>query len=156
MNREHPTGTERKSLNYECGWKGGDRGGLAERKMKEITARAEKTLDRDQPSHGRSNFPSAARPGESSPLALDSLAEDSMDIRSAIKREERKLERELTKIQDQLSSVRAAAKALGYSANKKVTGATKRVLSEAARSKISRAAKKRWAKFRAQAKKAIG
>lgn len=31
MNREHPTGTERKSLNYECGWKGGDRGGLAER-----------------------------------------------------------------------------------------------------------------------------
>jgi hypothetical protein len=32
MNREHPTGTERKSLNYECGWKGGDRGGLAERK----------------------------------------------------------------------------------------------------------------------------
>src|SRR6516164_10563688 len=32
MNREHPTGTERKSLNYECGWKGGDRGGLAGRK----------------------------------------------------------------------------------------------------------------------------
>jgi len=30
--REHPTGTERKSLNYECGGKGGDRGGLAERK----------------------------------------------------------------------------------------------------------------------------
>ena len=32
MNREHPTGTERKSLTYECGWKGGDRGGLAGRK----------------------------------------------------------------------------------------------------------------------------
>ena len=32
LKREHPTGTERKSLNYECGWKGGDRGGLAERK----------------------------------------------------------------------------------------------------------------------------
>ena len=31
MNREHPTGTERKPLNYECGWKGGDRGGFAER-----------------------------------------------------------------------------------------------------------------------------
>ena len=30
MNREHPTGTERKSLTQECGWKGGDRGGLAE------------------------------------------------------------------------------------------------------------------------------
>jgi hypothetical protein len=41
-------------LNYECGWKGGDRGGLAERKkMEEITERAEKTLDRDRPSHGR-------------------------------------------------------------------------------------------------------
>jgi hypothetical protein len=32
MNREHPTGTERKSLTQECGWKGGDIGGLAERK----------------------------------------------------------------------------------------------------------------------------
>jgi hypothetical protein len=32
MNREHPTCTERKSLNYECGWKGGNRGGLAGRK----------------------------------------------------------------------------------------------------------------------------
>jgi hypothetical protein len=32
MNREHPTRTERKPLNYECGWKGDDRGGLAERK----------------------------------------------------------------------------------------------------------------------------
>src|SRR5215472_14848675 len=29
MNQEHPTGTERKSLNYECGWKSGDIGGLA-------------------------------------------------------------------------------------------------------------------------------
>src|SRR5215470_10503156 len=53
MNREHPTGTERKSLTYECGWKGGDRGGLAEReKMEEIIERAEKTIDRDRPSHG--------------------------------------------------------------------------------------------------------
>jgi hypothetical protein len=29
MNRVHPTCTERPSLNQECGWKGGDRGGLA-------------------------------------------------------------------------------------------------------------------------------
>ncbi|HXN17154.1 MAG TPA: hypothetical protein VN875_02375 [Candidatus Binatus sp.] len=29
MNRVHPTCTERSSLNQECGWKGGDRGGLA-------------------------------------------------------------------------------------------------------------------------------
>ena len=56
MNREHPTGTERQSLTQECGWKGGDRGGLAERKkMEEIMERAEKTLDRDRPSHGRHN-----------------------------------------------------------------------------------------------------
>jgi transposase len=25
LKREHPTGTERKSLNYECGWKGGQK-----------------------------------------------------------------------------------------------------------------------------------
>ncbi len=36
LNREHPTGTEQKSLNYECGWKGGDRGGLAARKKKDL------------------------------------------------------------------------------------------------------------------------
>jgi hypothetical protein len=30
LNRVHPTCTERQSLNKECGWKGGDRGGLAE------------------------------------------------------------------------------------------------------------------------------
>jgi hypothetical protein len=30
MNRVHPTCTERQSLNKECGWKGGDRGGLAQ------------------------------------------------------------------------------------------------------------------------------
>src|SRR5207245_4979992 len=29
MNRVHPTCTERPSLNKECGWKGGDRSGLA-------------------------------------------------------------------------------------------------------------------------------
>jgi len=34
LNQEHPTGTERKSLTQECGWKGGDRGGLAERKKR--------------------------------------------------------------------------------------------------------------------------
>src|SRR5262249_27860221 len=38
----------------ECGWKGGDRGGLAERqRMQEITKRAEAALDSDRPSHGR-------------------------------------------------------------------------------------------------------
>jgi hypothetical protein len=35
MNREHPTGTERKSLNYECGWKGGDRAAWLNGKKRE-------------------------------------------------------------------------------------------------------------------------
>ena len=30
LNRVHPTCTERQSLNQEYGWKGGDRGGLAQ------------------------------------------------------------------------------------------------------------------------------
>ena len=51
----HLTGTERKSLNYECGWKGGDRGGLAGRGKKwKKRWREKKTLDTDRPSHGRS------------------------------------------------------------------------------------------------------
>jgi hypothetical protein len=78
-----------------------------------------------------------------------------MDIRSAIKREERKLEGQLGKLQHQLEGVRAAAKALGKSAGRDFTKARKHVLSAAARAKISKAAKKRWAKVRAQAKKAI-
>ena len=79
-----------------------------------------------------------------------------MDILAAIKREERKLEKKLGKLQQQLNGVRAAAKALGDSTNQELTGAKKRVMSAAARAKIGRAAKKRWAKFRAQAKKVAG
>ena len=44
MNRERPTGTERKSLNYECGWKGGDRGGLAERKKTKALRESDKRV----------------------------------------------------------------------------------------------------------------
>jgi prophage DNA circulation protein len=79
-----------------------------------------------------------------------------MDLLTAIKREERKLEKQLSKLQGQLSGVRAAAKALGNSADREVTAVKKRVLSAAARAKIGKAAKKRWAKFRAEAKKAVG
>jgi hypothetical protein len=77
-----------------------------------------------------------------------------MDILAAIKREERKLEKQLGKLQHQLNGVRAAAKALGDSANREIKGVKKRVLSAAARAKIGKAAKKRWAKFKAQAKQA--
>jgi hypothetical protein len=77
-----------------------------------------------------------------------------MHILAAIKREERKLEKQLGKLNHQLSGVRAAAKALGHSAKREVAGAKKRVLSAAGRAAIVKAAKKRWAKVRAQAMKA--
>src|SRR5207244_13165425 len=64
MNRVHPTCTERPSLNKECGWKGGDRSGLAQ--WQELTGRKRRTktslqerkkrkniLDTHRPSHGR-------------------------------------------------------------------------------------------------------
>jgi hypothetical protein len=79
-----------------------------------------------------------------------------MDILAAIKREERKLEKQLGSIQQKLDGVRAAAKALGDSTSRELKSAKKRVMSAAARAKIGRAAKKRWAKFRAQAKKVAG
>jgi hypothetical protein len=79
-----------------------------------------------------------------------------MDILAAIKREERKLEKQLGKLQHQLNGVRAAGKALGYSTGKELKTVKKRVMSAAARAKIGRAARKRWKKFRAQAKKAAG
>lgn len=78
-----------------------------------------------------------------------------MNLLSAIKREQRKLEKRLGKLQSQLDGVKAAAKALGRSAGNELDGAGKRVLSAAARAKISKAAKRRWAKVRAGAKKAI-
>jgi hypothetical protein len=42
---QHPPCTERQSLNKECGWKGGDRGGLAngDNLKKETTKKRKKT-----------------------------------------------------------------------------------------------------------------
>ena len=76
-----------------------------------------------------------------------------MDILAAIKREERKLEKQVGKLSHQLSGIRAAVKALGDSAERDVVGVKKRVLSAAGRAAIVKATKKRWAKVRAQAKK---
>ena len=76
-----------------------------------------------------------------------------MDILSAIKREERKLEKQLASIQHKLKGIKAQAEAMGRSADKKVTKDARRVLSAAARAKIGKATKKRWARFRAEAKK---
>jgi hypothetical protein len=75
-----------------------------------------------------------------------------MNILAAIKREEKKLEMQLKKVQHQLDGVRSAAKALGHTAAVEVKFAKKRVLSAAGRAAISKAAKKRWAKVKKQAK----
>jgi hypothetical protein len=77
-----------------------------------------------------------------------------MSLLATIKREEQKLEKELGKLQQRLNGVRAAAKALGHSASGELNSTTKRVMSAAARAKISKAAKKRWAKIKAGARKA--
>jgi hypothetical protein len=75
-----------------------------------------------------------------------------MNLLATIRREERVLEKQLSKLQRELNGVRAAAQALGRNGLQK---AKKRVLSAAARQKISRAAKRRWARVRAGAKKAV-
>lgn len=79
-----------------------------------------------------------------------------MNILAAIKREERKLEKQLGKLQHQLNGVRAAAKVLGHSTGRELNSVKKRVLSAAGRAAISRAAKKRWARVKAHAKKVAG
>ena len=76
-----------------------------------------------------------------------------MDLLAAIKREERKLEKELSKLQGKLNGVRAAAKALGNTASREIAKVKKRVMSAVARAKISKASKARWAKFRAEKSK---
>ena len=78
-----------------------------------------------------------------------------MDVLAAIKREERKLEKQLGKLNHELSGVRAAAKALGGSIEREVIGVKKRVLSAACRAGTVKAASKRWARIRKQAKKAV-
>jgi hypothetical protein len=78
-----------------------------------------------------------------------------MSILVAIRREEKMVEKQLAKLQHDLSGLRSAAKALSKSASGDVIRTRKRVLSAAGRAKISKAAKKRWAKFKAEAKKAV-
>ena len=81
-----------------------------------------------------------------------------MDILAALKQEEAKLEKQVSAAQQQLDNVRAAIKLLGGisgsakatgSNSAKATGGKKRVMSAAARARISKATKERWAKFRA-------
>ena len=77
-----------------------------------------------------------------------------MSILAAIRREEKKVKKQLTKLQHDLIGLRSAAKALGKTAGRDITRAKKRVLSAKGRAKISKAMKERWTKVKARAKKA--
>ena len=71
-----------------------------------------------------------------------------MEILAALKQEEARLEKQLTGIRGAIAALNgghASAPAV-----RKNRDQGKRTLSAAARAKISRAAKQRWAKFRAQ------
>ncbi len=91
-----------------------------------------------------------------------------MDILAALRQEEAKWEKEVSAAKQQLDNVRAAMKLLGgmgssgkatassgskttgaMSSSGKTTGGKKRVMSAAAKARISKASKDRWAKFRA-------
>ena len=71
-----------------------------------------------------------------------------MNILVAIRREERKLQKQVGRLQRELSGLKTAAKALGTSASYGLDKAQKRVLSAAGRARISAAAKRRWAKVK--------
>ena len=80
-----------------------------------------------------------------------------MNILAAIKREEKRVRKQLAKLQHQLNGLVSAAEALGNSTSRQVNRelkvVKKRVLSAAGRAAIAKAAKKRWAKVRKQTKK---
>ena len=72
-----------------------------------------------------------------------------MDILAALRQEEAKWKKQVSEARQQLDTVRAAIKLFGGKTTGKRTGGKKRVMSAAARAKISKATKERWAKFRA-------
>jgi hypothetical protein len=74
-----------------------------------------------------------------------------MDIIAALKQEEAKLQRQLAGIQGAIKALNGRASSI--QATNKVLGPEKRVMSAAARAKISKATKARWAKFRAEKSK---
>jgi hypothetical protein len=78
-----------------------------------------------------------------------------MSILTAIRHEQKKVKKNLTRLQNRLSGLEAAAKVLGDSTNKEIKSVKKHVLSAAGRAAIVKAAKKRWAKVRKRAKRAV-
>jgi N-acetylglutamate synthase/N-acetylornithine aminotransferase len=77
-----------------------------------------------------------------------------MSILAAIRREEKKVKKQLAKLQSHLHGLESAAQALGKSTVRDIAGAKKSLISAVARAKMSKAAKKRWATIKAGAKKA--
>jgi hypothetical protein len=79
-----------------------------------------------------------------------------MDILAALKHEEAKFEKLLDNARQQLDTVRTAIKLFaGAGSKSKTTGKTKRkknAMSAATKAKIAKAAKKRWAKIKAEKK----
>lgn len=70
----------------------------------------------------------------------------------ALKKEEQSLQRQLDSVQSKITELESIGRgAKGGVARKKATG---RRLSQAGRAAISKAAKKRWAKYRAEKKRA--
>jgi hypothetical protein len=74
-----------------------------------------------------------------------------MNILAALRQAEAKLKKQADKVRQRLDAVRVAMKILGrdVASGSKRIGRKKRVMSAAARAKISKATKERWAKFRA-------
>ena len=74
-----------------------------------------------------------------------------MDILAALRQEETKLQKQADAAKQQLDTVRAAIKILGrgVASNTEPIGKKKRLMPAAARARISKATKERWAKFRA-------
>jgi hypothetical protein len=82
------------------------------------------------------------------------IVEESMDILVALKQEAAKLEQQLRGIKGAILALNGSHPAASRSAvgsHKVVT--QKRTMSAAARAKISKATKERWAKFRAEKSK---
>ena len=73
-----------------------------------------------------------------------------MDILAALKREEAKVEKQVSAAEQQMAAMRAAIKILtGKGGGGKPIGRKKRFVSKAARAKMAKAQSERWAKFRA-------
>jgi len=80
-----------------------------------------------------------------------------MNILAALRKAEAKLQKQADKARQQLDAVRAAVKILGREVassgkrigRKKRVGKKKRKMSAAARARIGKATRERWAKFRA-------